>query len=136
MIDFKKLNSIYGTTTVQKPGGVVVTSLNTIQQERHQARDTFRETNDNIKAAESLKVTILKGTKCGESAELLLLDAARCIGHLTSDDEFCEQIAEDLALRHQLETGMPAYISMETQHRLHLMKRCIEDALRQYDDRQ
>ena len=119
MIDFTKLNSIYGTTTVQKPGGVVVTS--------------FRKVNDHITAAESLKVTILKGMKCGESTERLLLDAARCIGLLTNDDSFHEQIAGDLELRHQLENGSLAYITMDTQHRLHLMKRCIEETLQQYN---
>ena len=110
-------------------------SLNAIQLERQKARDSFHKVNDNIQAAEGMKIAILKGMKCGESAELLLLDAAKCISLLTGDCAFHDQLAEDLKIRHQLEDGELTHVTMETQHRLHLMKRCIEKALQQYNER-
>lgn len=130
MIDFTKLNSLYRTITNERPD--TDKSLNIIQRERQQARDSFRKLNDNIKAAESLKIKILKGAKCGESPEQLLLDAAQCISLLTGDDSFREQVAVDMTIHHRLKNGEMTYITMETQHRLHLMKRCIEQVLQQY----
>lgn len=128
-IDLSKLHELYKPQAAQDSRPAAAGVLNTEQQERQQMRNTLREYQENTRKAEQLKITICKGMKCGTPPGELFLDAVQCIGLLTGDGAFYEQVAADAAIMQGLQNGTDAAAVTDRQHRLHLMKRCIEDEL-------
>ena len=128
-IDFTKMHELYRPQVAQVFRPAAATALDKEQQERQQLRNTLREYQENTRQAEQLKVSICKGMKCGTPPDELLLDAVRCIGLLTGDGAFYEQVAADAAIVQDLQNGTEAAAVADKQHRLHLMKRCIDAEL-------
>lgn len=69
------------------------------QADHEKALTVYREYQENIRRAGSLKADILKGSKDGEPLEDLLLKAVKCISLMTADDLFAKLIEKDLEAR-------------------------------------
>ena len=71
-------------------------SLTRKKEERQRTLEAYRDYQNNIKKAGSLRTDILKGVQTGEPAHAFLLKAVECISRMTGDRLFYTQIAEDL----------------------------------------
>lgn len=71
-------------------------SLTREKEDRQRTLEAYRDYQNNIKKAGSLRTDILKGVQTGEPAQTLLLKAVECISCMTGDRLFYTQIAEDL----------------------------------------
>lgn len=69
------------------------------QADREKAANVYREYQNNIRLAGSLKTEIIKGSKAGDPLEDLLLKAVKCISVMTADDLFYRLIERDLKAR-------------------------------------
>ena len=99
------------------------------QQERQQIRDAYKELQQNIKRSEMLRSEILKGAKGGRSASELLVMAADCISLMTNQPDFSKQLQDDLKLLDAITSDGDSELLPDRKHRLHLIKRCVEQAL-------
>ena len=91
----------------------------------------YRTYQMNTRKAEKLKIDILKDLKSGMPAGELLLTAVQCISLLTADAAFYEEVAADMNILQ----GTFAYTPQEKEHRLQLMKRCIDEKLKEFQQK-
>ena len=66
-------------------------------QERAQLREVYRQQQERIRRAGTLREEILKGVKAGEDPRALLLKAVDCIGCMTGDTVIYSQCKADVA---------------------------------------
>lgn len=89
----KRLENDSRTKKEQQP---VYVKLQQEQEALLRMRTAYETYQRNIKKAGELKTKILKGSKNGEPATALLLQAVTCIGLMTGDTLFSKQIEQDL----------------------------------------
>lgn len=128
-IDFTPLQNIQSVAAEQITDNPAASVLNSEVKERRQIRGAYRQYQENSQKAEQAKIRILKGVKSGMPAAELLKEAAECIGLLTGDKSFFNQVETDIQLLEELQEGTQPTMP-ELKHRLELMKRCIENELK------
>lgn len=131
-IDFSKLDKLCSPGATAGTKSAATGALNKIQQERQQAFEVYRTYQENTRKAELIKASICKGVKCGTPPAELLPAAVECISLLTNDQAFLEQYETDAEIVQGLQSGGQKAVVEDMQHRLHLMKRCIENELESF----
>ena len=82
-------------------------------QEREQVRKMYRDYQENIHRAGTLRSEILKGMKRGEDPLALLLKATECIGLMTGDTVLPAQARADILAVYGWGLGEPAPLQAE-----------------------
>lgn len=85
------------TDDTQKPAEeIALIKLNREQEDHNRTLEAYRSYQDNIRRSGSLRADILKGARAGDPIQILLLKAVKCIGYMTGDKLFYEQVQKDL----------------------------------------
>lgn len=85
------------TEDTQKPvEGIALIKLQREQEDHNRTLEAYRSYQDNIRRSGSLRTDILKGARAGDPVQLLFLKAVECIGCMTGDKLFTEQVKKDL----------------------------------------
>lgn len=95
MVDTSGLLDIGGDDPGQQERELSKTAENALLQDQHErqvVRAAFKEYQENIKRSGTLRSEILKGAQAGDDPTELLLKAAECIGRMTGDNMYHEQV--------------------------------------------
>jgi len=84
------------TATPEKPATGVINIMQRDRVDITRGRAVYTEYQENMKRAEGLRESILKGIRRAEAPELLLLQAVECIGNMTDDRAFQKQATADI----------------------------------------
>ena len=87
------------------PEGLHTHKLDREIQERAKLREVYRQQQENIKRAGTLRTEILKGVQAKEEPLALLLKAVQCIGLMTGDTVIYRQCEKDIAKAYGYKRG-------------------------------